>query len=173
MSEPVVHPRQASTKASLIDPRRTSREEHKGRAYPTGAERASIDVEVPVNIAADILIGILLLFSLRRLLWVMASWLRRRTSTQMGRWPEVLITVAFRNEQDTLPRLLSSLDALNYDAGCFSICLVDDASMDAGTDLAAAWAHERTNVQLIVLDENVGKAEALNRGLASANGDPR
>lgn len=129
-------------------------------------------MEVPVTIAANVLIGFLLLFSVRRLLWVMASWLSRRIPTEPVRWPEVLIVVAFRNEQDSLPRLLSSLDALNYDPACLSICLVDDASMDAGTDQAAAWARERTNVQLIILDENVGKAEALNRGLASAIGKP-
>src|SRR4051812_16835981 len=98
----------------------------------------------------------------------MASWLRHSTSTETGRCPEVLVAVAFRNEQDSLPRLLSSLDALNYDAERLSICLVDDASTDAGTDLAVAWARERANVRLIVLDENVGKAEALNRALASA-----
>jgi cellulose synthase/poly-beta-1,6-N-acetylglucosamine synthase-like glycosyltransferase len=129
-------------------------------------------MEAPVHIAANVLIAFLLLFSVRRLLWVMASWFSRRTPTETGCWPEVLIVVAFRNEQDSLPRLLSSLDALNYDPACLSICLVDDASMDAGTDLTAVWAHERTNVQLIILDENVGKAEALNRGLASATCRP-
>lgn len=125
-----------------------------------------------MSIAADVLIGILVLFSVRRLLWVMASWLCHNTPTETGRWPEVLVAVAFRNEQDSLPRLLSSLDALNYDAERLSICLVDDASTDAGTDLAVAWARERANVRLIVLDENVGKAEALNRALASAAGRP-
>ena len=105
-----------------------------------------------MRIAADVLIGILVLFSVRRLLWVMTSWLRRRTTTETGRWPEVLIAVAFRNEQVSLPRLLSSLEALNYDAECLSICLVDDASMDASTSLAVAWAHERANVRLMILD---------------------
>lgn len=125
-----------------------------------------------MRIAADVLIGILMLFSVRRLLWVMASWLRRRAPTETGRWPEVLIAVAFRNERDSLPRLLSSLDVLNYDAERLSICLVDDASTDSSTGLAVAWARERAHVRLIVLDENVGKAEALNRALASAAGKP-
>lgn len=125
-----------------------------------------------MSIVADVLIGILVLFSVRRLLWVMASWLCRRTPTEAGRWPEVLVAVAFRNEQDSLPHLLSSLDALNYEADRLSICLVDDASTDASTGLAVAWARERGNVQLIVLEENVGKAEALNRALASAAGKP-
>ena len=57
-------------------------------------------MEDPVSIVADLLLGILMLFSLRRLLWVMASWLSRRTTTSTGRLPEVLIAVAFRNEQD-------------------------------------------------------------------------
>ena len=119
-------------------------------------------------IAADVLIGILLLFSVRRMLWVLASWLRRRPPTETGCWPEVLIAVAFRNEQDSLPRLLSGLDALDYDTERLSICLVDDASTDDSTGLAVAWASERANVRLIILDENAGKAEALNRALASA-----
>ncbi len=125
-----------------------------------------------MSIVADVLIGILVLFSVRRLLWVMASWLCRRTPTEAGRWSEVLIAVAFRNEQDSLPRLLSGLDALSYDAKRLSICLVDDASTDASTSLAVVWARERANVRLIILDENVGKAEALNRALASAAGRP-
>ncbi|MEQ1627083.1 MAG: glycosyltransferase family 2 protein [Nitrospira sp.] len=125
-----------------------------------------------MSIVADVLIGILVLFSVRRLLWVMASWLRRRTLTETGRWPEVLIAVAFRNEQDSLPCLLSSLDALKYDAERLSICLVDDASTDASTDLAETWARERAHVRLKILDENVGKAEALNRALVSVAGRP-
>jgi cellulose synthase/poly-beta-1,6-N-acetylglucosamine synthase-like glycosyltransferase len=129
-------------------------------------------VEEPVHIAADVLIGILVLFSVRRLLWVMASLLRRRTQSETSRLPQVLIAVAFRNEQDSLPRLLSSLDALNYETEYLSICLVDDASMDASTGLAVAWARERANVRLIVLDEHVGKAEALNHALAAAAGRP-
>lgn len=123
-----------------------------------------------MRIAADVLIGILVLFSARRLLWVMASWMRRRAPTETGRWPGVLIAVAFRNERDSLPCLLSSLDVLNYDAERLSICLIDDASTDASTGLAVAWARERAHVRLIILDENVGKAEALNRALASAAG---
>ena len=123
-------------------------------------------------IAADVLIGILVLFSVRRLVWVKVSWLRRCTPTETSHWPEVLIAVAFRNEQNSLPRLLSSLDVLEYDAERLSICLVDDASMDASTGLAVAWARERANVRVMILDENVGKAEALNRALASASGRP-
>lgn len=125
-----------------------------------------------MSIAADLLIGILILFSARRLLWVMASWLPRRTRPEVGYCPEVLVAVAFRNEQDLLPRLLSGLDVLSYDAERISICLVDDASTDASTGFAVAWARERANVRLIILDENVGKAEALNRALASAAGRP-
>ena len=125
-----------------------------------------------MRIAADVLIGILVLFSVRRLLWVMASWLRCRAPTKTNRWPEVLIAVAFRNERDSLPRLLECLAALNYDAERLSICLVDDASTDASTGLAVAWARERAIVQLVILDKHVGKAEALNRALASAAGKP-
>ncbi len=125
-----------------------------------------------MHIAADVLIGILVLFSVRRLLWVMASWLRRPTRAETGCLPKVLIAVAFRNEQDSLPCLLSSLNALNYETKCLSICLVDDASKDASAGLAAAWARERANVRLIVLDEHVGKAEALNHALAAAAGRP-
>ena len=125
-----------------------------------------------MSIVADVLIGILLLFSVRRLLWVLASWLRRRTPTEAGLWPDVLVAVAFRNEEDSLPHLLSSLDALNYDANRLSICLVDDASTDASAGLAVAWARERGSRRLITLGKNVGKAEALNRALASAAGKP-
>jgi cellulose synthase/poly-beta-1,6-N-acetylglucosamine synthase-like glycosyltransferase len=121
-------------------------------------------------IAAYILIVFLLIFSVRRLLWVMASWLDRRNTIGIDHWPQVLIIVAFRNELEQLPRLLSSLDALIYDPARISIHLVDDASTDAGTALVKTWASKRKNVRLITLDKNVGKAEALNRALGSAAG---
>ena len=102
-----------------------------------------------MHIASEVLIGILVLYSVRRLFLVMASWLRRRTPRETGHSPAALIAVAFRNEQDSLLYLLSSLEALHYDPERLSICLVDDASTDASRGLAVARARERSNVLLV------------------------
>jgi cellulose synthase/poly-beta-1,6-N-acetylglucosamine synthase-like glycosyltransferase len=92
--------------------------------------------------------------------------------TGTDRLPAVLVAVAFRNEEDSLPRLLSSLDALDYDAGRLSVCLVDDASTDTSTELAATWARDRVHVRLVILHQHAGKAEALNRALAATGPRP-
>ncbi|MFN7922851.1 MAG: glycosyltransferase family 2 protein [Bryobacteraceae bacterium] len=121
-----------------------------------------------MSLAVDVAVALAALFSLRRLLWVLASWLPQRHCQETGKSPASLIAVAFRNERTLLPRLLASLDALRYDRERVEICLVDDASTDGGRQLVEQWAVGRNHVRLLVLQENVGKAEALNRALRAA-----
>lgn len=119
----------------------------------------------------QILIAALVLFSLRRMLWVMASWLPSRKGEQPGYMPFVQVTSAFRNEEDSLPALLQHLDALDYDPAKLSICLVDDGSADHSAALADAWAQGKNHVRLLSLAQNCGKAAALNHAIHAAAAD--
>ena len=125
-----------------------------------------------MTIAADVLIALMVAFSVRRLIWVIASWKHRRAPVATDHSPHVLIAVAFRDEQDSLPRLLSGLAALDYAAERLSICLVDDASTDRSAEQGGTWVLEQANRRLITLEKNLGKAAALNRALASVDGTP-
>ncbi len=119
-------------------------------------------------IAANVVIAALVLFALRRLLWVAASWRSGRKVMEGEYLPVVQVTSAFRNEEDSLPALLQHLDALDYPSDRFSICLVDDGSTDKGPACAASWARGREQVRLLTLSASRGKAAALNQALAAA-----
>ena len=71
-----------------------------------------------------------------------------------------------RNEAQTLPDLLQALDRLNYDPERLSIALIDDGSTDDSRVTCEQWAKNRTNWQVLPLEKNVGKAQALNQALA-------
>jgi len=82
--------------------------------------------------------------------------------------PNVSILVAARNEEKDLPRLLESLDGLDYPEEKLEILIADDQSTDRTAALVLAWANGRTNRRLVsVLPEQVemyqrnGKANAL------------
>lgn len=118
-----------------------------------------------MTIGAYALLALCALFSLRRLLWVAASWFPPPPAAPSGFTPAVLLAVAFRNEAPELPELLGTLSALDYPRDRLKICLIDDASTDSGNSIARSWAAEHAHAKLLTLPINVGKAEALNRAL--------
>jgi cellulose synthase/poly-beta-1,6-N-acetylglucosamine synthase-like glycosyltransferase len=82
--------------------------------------------------------------------------------------PTVSILVAARNEEDDLPRLLASLDDLDYPEEKLEILIADDQSTDRTATLAAAWAGSRVNRKVffvspeqVELYQRNGKANAL------------
>lgn len=108
------------------------------------------------------------LFSLRRSLCVIASWLPLRPQAAVDHCPRVLIAVPFRNEAPELPELLGALAALEYPRERVRICLIDDGSTDSGNEIAQSWISRNANASLLTSPVNVGKADALNRALGRA-----
>jgi cellulose synthase/poly-beta-1,6-N-acetylglucosamine synthase-like glycosyltransferase len=115
-----------------------------------------------------LLLAILILFSLRRLLWVFASWRSAAVPVESASHPRVQVTTAFRNEQAALPHLLARLDQLQYPPEQLSFCLIDDGSTDSSPALAQAWTAKRTNARFLQLPQSNGKSAALNHALADA-----
>jgi len=101
---------------------------------------------------------------------VIASWLPPRAALADDCVPRVLLAVAFRDEAASLPDLLDAIDDLDYPPDRLRIALIDDASADASDSLARVWAAWNPNATLLTIRANVGKAEALNRALQSADG---
>ena len=82
--------------------------------------------------------------------------------------PSVSIIIAARNEQRNLPGKLISLRALDYRKDRLEIIVVSDGSTD-GTEALLSSAGE--HIRSVLLKQSVGKAEALNRGVAQATGE--
>ncbi len=82
--------------------------------------------------------------------------------------PEFSVVVPFRNEVDTLPDLLHSLEKLNYSKDLFEVILVDDHSSDGSERLDVS--QYEVSVKL-VKSRGQGKKHALMTGIASASYD--
>ncbi len=130
-------------------------------------------------------LGPLAVFALRRILFTL-TLLRSQPplppadATQYGRTavrpdPTVLILVPIRNEPQSIPGLCAALDALDYPRPQWQVALIDDGPTDdiphergtlrQHTAIEAAVAI-RPGWQALHLPVNVGKAQALNHGLA-------
>jgi len=111
--------------------------------------------------------GILLVFTLRRLLFWFASCLPGRENAA-DRGTSIVVIVAARNEQRLLPRLLAALAKSDYPEHLLHFVLVSDASTDATPALIERWCAAHANARAVVLTEAHGKSRALAAGLAAA-----
>lgn len=138
---------------------------------------------VLAHMLAWVIGGVLLIFNLRRLLFLAAAcWdLYRNRHPEVppvrgesGSSPrpetaslaaDVLILVPLRNEAPSLPGLLESLLALEYPRALLTIGLIDDGSTDGGSVLLRSYAAHYDQVKLLSNPQSLGKASALNAGL--------
>lgn len=102
----------------------------------------------------------LLLFSTRRLILLFASLLPRKQPTAR-RNCRLSILIAARNEENQLPRLLASLDRLDYPPELLDVVIVSDGSTDATAKIAARWANRHDRAVIIARTSSHGKAAAL------------
>ncbi|WP_026950975.1 glycosyltransferase [Algoriphagus mannitolivorans] len=82
--------------------------------------------------------------------------------------PQVSVWIALRNEERELPRLLKSLDDLDYPSDKIEFLLADDGSEDQTWSMLDSWAKKEDNKTLVKLTEKDfgryhpnGKANAL------------
>jgi cellulose synthase/poly-beta-1,6-N-acetylglucosamine synthase-like glycosyltransferase len=107
----------------------------------------------------------------------------RRTEKREPRpAPAVSVVLAARNEEKNIARRLENLVAQDYPAGQLEIVVASDGSTDRTNAVVARFAersHEASSrpdraavaVKLDALDEQAGKAAALNAGVAIARGE--
>ncbi len=124
---------------------------------------AYIDTVVVACAAATLCI-----FGARRILLVGASLLPHRPSPPPGELPTVALVVAARNESIVLPRLLAAVDALDYPAELLRTVIVDDGSTDSTRADLERFGQGRPQTTVLPLPRRVGKAAALNAGIAAA-----
>lgn len=93
---------------------------------------------------------------------------RRRSLRKEHITPTVSLIIAARNEYSNIAAKLRSIASFEYPATQLEVIAVSDGSTDGTADLLLN-AGER--VHAVLLEQAVGKAEALNRGVAQAKGD--
>jgi len=94
--------------------------------------------------------------------------LRPRGYRSGGGTPRVSMVIAARNEAGSIGAKIENLLALDYDEGRLEVIVVSDGSTDGTGEIAAA----RGGPAVRVLDlGRVGKAAALNAGVAASTGD--
>lgn len=82
-------------------------------------------------------------------------------------YPAVSILVAAYNEQDSIADTLHSIAAQAY-PGPLQVIVIDDGSSDATATIAQSLLAQYPWLELMALESNGGKANALNQGLARA-----
>ena len=121
--------------------------------------------------AAAVIVGLaLIVFGARRFLLVLAALAPRRSSGDLVYsllLPKIAVVVAARDEGPVLPRLLQALDELTYPPEKLSMIVVDDGSADETAQLLEAWGHQPGRL-VVTLAKSIGKAAAINRGIAAA-----
>ena len=92
---------------------------------------------------------------------------RRVLKSPSGR--RVSVVIAVYNEERHIAGRLDNCLSLDYPADQLDVIVVSDGSTDRTCEIAGRFSRER--VTLIALPERVGKAVAINRGLAVAQGE--
>lgn len=111
--------------------------------------------------------AVLLIFSLRRLAFLLALWLPRRSPAPAPvELPTVLVAAPCRDEAPALPGLIAALEALDYPPEKLAVALIDDGSRDDTRAVMKAHTEGRERWHLVASDVNRGKARALNAALA-------
>ena len=85
--------------------------------------------------------------------------------------PLVSILIAVRNEERDLPKLLKSLERIDYPEEKLQFLFADDASSDRSLDLLNAWCQSRANGKVLELKEQEerGKRKVNPKAQALAN----
>lgn len=102
-----------------------------------------------VILAAGVALMLILQFTF---LWVYIHFFSKNYSQQRTQLPKVSLLVAARNEQQDLPRLLQSLEGLDYPCDKLQFLFVDDNSQDDTGIILEKWCDSRENASWIKLE---------------------
>ncbi len=133
-----------------------------------------------ITLISYLVAGSLLFFTARRWLFILFALLPQpgyaktyrqmvtvaKSKTQQPNFPSVLVLLPLRNEADSLPDLLLALDNLIYPSDKLSYVFINDGSSDNSQLILQQWTASRPNWNVLTLEQNVGKARALNLALA-------
>src|ERR1700682_4384062 len=84
-------------------------------------------------------------------------------------FPRVTIVMAVHNEEKYLPGKLRNLAVLDYPSDSLEIIVVSDGSTDQTNKILGELLN--CGVRAVILPKHLGKANALNHGMAEAQGE--
>lgn len=130
-------------------------------------------VNVLVKLISLPIITILLAFTFRRILFALAILFVKRSPASGGnnvqnRTGEIdfLILVPCRDEEEMIPGICYALERMDYPKEHYQVVLVDDASQDHTGGGMRQCAAGKTGWHVVSLEQNAGKASALNQAIA-------
>src|ERR1700680_3032226 len=84
-------------------------------------------------------------------------------------FPRLTIVMAVHNEEKYLPRKLRNLAALDYPSDSLEVIVISDGSTDQTNKILGEL--QNGGVRAVILPKHQGKANALNHGVAEAQGE--
>jgi len=120
---------------------------------------------------ATLIVLILLAFSVRRAVLLLAALWPTPRRAQTAFTPTVAAFIPCRNEATALPGLLHALENLDYPRTHLQVTIIDDGSTDHTASVARQWIAEHPEARLLVLPRTSGKAHALAEGLRSTHSE--
>ncbi|HEV8582567.1 MAG TPA: poly-beta-1,6-N-acetyl-D-glucosamine synthase [Thermoanaerobaculia bacterium] len=109
------------------------------------------------------------------LFWIVGSLVfswrreRRRQPPELASYPPVSVLIPCHNEQLTIEHVVRAAAASRYPN--LDILVIDDASSDASAAILDRLLPEISNLRLLTLTRNLGKAKALNLGALATKAD--
>ncbi len=114
------------------------------------------------------MVAAIVALSLRRGVFLIASFLPPRLLPRPAALPSMTVLVPAWNECAVAQRLLGALARLRYPPEKLSFVFVCDGCVDETPVLFRAWADKCSNARVLELPQHKGKAAALNAGLLQA-----
>jgi cellulose synthase/poly-beta-1,6-N-acetylglucosamine synthase-like glycosyltransferase len=116
--------------------------------------------------------GVLIFFNLRRILFILTVLFSKKKGERKGEisenlnpWPEILILIPCRDEEDMIPGLYESICCLDYPKDKAHVVLINDGSTDNSSTLMEQYTQCTHGWHALNLKKNVGKSAALNMAI--------
>lgn len=111
--------------------------------------------------------------------WLTVYLLRRndikeelKDDSDLKRFPLVSVMVPAYNEEKTIIKTLQSIVNLNYPKEKLEILVIDDGSKDRTSEIVSKFIKKNTSYNIkLIIQENAGKAKAMNNGLKIISGE--
>ncbi len=114
--------------------------------------------------------GVLIFFNLRRIIFLFSILCPKKQEKQkpardLNQWPEILIIIPCRDEEDMIPGVYEAICNLDYPKDKTHVVLINDGSSDRSGILMEQYAQCTQGWHVLNLQKNVGKSAALNIAL--------